>query len=279
MKYLIIIVLSLLVSFASNAQLKTPSLSPLSTVSQKVGLSEMEIKYSRPSVKGRKVFGENGLVPYGEFWRTGANSITKISFSENVTVGEMELKKGNYTILSTLQADTWTVHFYPYEKLSWGKFKTKTPIASVTAKLQKTKSKVETLYIGYENLRLDEADLIFAWEDSRIEIPVKASARDKMLKSIERTMAGPSQSDYFQAALYLHEADLRLDDALKYIQKVTASENAMFFQVYREAVILRDLGRKEEAIAAAERSKVLSEKVKSVDFVRLNERLIKELKK
>ena len=138
MKYLIIIVLSLLVSFASIAQLKTPSLSPLSTVSQKVGLAELEIKYSRPSVKGRKVFGENGLVPFGEFWRTGANSITEISFSEDVTVGKVELEKGKYTILSTLQADTWTIHFYPYEKLSWGKFKTKTPAASVTAKIQKT---------------------------------------------------------------------------------------------------------------------------------------------
>ena len=277
MKYLMTVTIGLLTALFLQAQVVAPALSPRSTISQKIGLSKMEIDYTRPSVRGRTVMGENGLIPYGELWRTGANVVTKLTFGDAIQINNQDLAKGSYAVLSTLEAETWTLHFYPYEKQSWSKFKAKTPILSITAERQVTAALVETFYIGYENIQLDKANLVLSWENTRIEIPVVASAKEKMLKSIQKTMAGPSNNDYFQAALYLHEANINLEEALGYIQKVTQSEKALFFQVYREALILRDLNRREEALKAAKRSKVLAQKAKNMDFVRLNDKLIEAL--
>lgn len=275
MRFLTTIILSINAIFLSQAQVIAPALSPLSTVSQTIGLTEIEIEYFRPSVRGRRIIGNGGIIPYGEHWRTGANGVTKLTFSEDIEIAGQALKKGAYTILSVLQADTWTLHFYPYERLPWNDFVQKTPVISVTAKRQITKEIVETFYIGYENIQLDKADLVFSWENTRIKIPINASAKEKMLKRIKRTMAGPRPNDYYQAALYLHEANLNLEDALKYIQKVTKSEKATFFQVYREAVILQDLNRSKEAVVVAKRGKALAEAIGNMDFVRLNEKIIK----
>ena len=274
MKIYLTLVISLFSLASAQSQLTAPALSPRSIVSQKLGLTDISVVYSRPSARGRKIFGPKGIVPYGEYWRTGANAVTKFEVGDDISINGQKLERGDYAVLSTVQADHWTLHFYPYERLPWDKYVDKSPSLSVTAKRRKSDKHTETLFLGLENIQLDNADLVLEWDDVRVEFPITASAQDKMLKAIDRALAGPSNNDYYQAALYLHEANLQLDAALKYIREVTKSERATFFQVYREAIILEELGRHDEAVVVARRGKKLAEQIGNKDFIRLNNKII-----
>ena len=84
-----------------------PSPSPLGTLKQRVGLTDIEINYSRPSAKGRPIFG--GLVPYGEVWRTGANGRTTISFSTPVKLNGTDIPAGKYSLFTIPGESEWTI--------------------------------------------------------------------------------------------------------------------------------------------------------------------------
>jgi hypothetical protein len=95
---------------AGLSQIQTPAPSPSSTLEQQVGLTDVIIKYSRPGMKGRQIFGD--LVPYGEKWRTGANNNTTISFDTKVSINGQEVPEGTYAIFTIPQEDEWEVIFY-----------------------------------------------------------------------------------------------------------------------------------------------------------------------
>ncbi|WP_298313782.1 DUF2911 domain-containing protein [uncultured Aquimarina sp.] len=259
-----------------NAQLTVPALSPSSKTIQTVGLTEIEIEYSRPSKRGRTIFGENGIIPYNELWRTGANAATKITFNDDITIFETPIKKGSYAILTKPGKSTWEIYFYAYTSGNWNTYVDQTPIASFTAKHIELNEVLETFMIYIDQITLDSSQLVFAWDQIKIVLPLKFDTHKKTMTSIEKTISGPTDFQYFQVALYLHETQTDLDKALEYIKKVTKNKNALFFQVYRESLILADLDRKAEAITAAKRSLELSKKVKNKDFIRLNEKNIKK---
>ncbi|WP_299894331.1 DUF2911 domain-containing protein [uncultured Aquimarina sp.] len=264
----------LLTVATSNAQLSIPALSPLSKTTQTVGLTDIEIQYSRPSKRDRVIFGENGIIPFGELWRTGANAATKVTFSEDLTIQNTEVKKGSYAILTKPNSEYWDVNLYIYQSGNWSTYVEKEPTASFKVKSEKLKNPQETLLIYFDEITLNSTDLVIAWDQSKIAIPIKLNTHTKAMANIEKALAGPSNFDYFQAALYLHETGKDLDKALVYIQKATKSEKPLFFQVYREALILADLNRKTEAVNAAKKSLELSKKAKNKDFIRLNEKFI-----
>ncbi len=275
----IIITLVFVIGFTASilGQVRTPALSSSAKVIQTVGLTDIEILYSRPSAKGRKIFGEDGLIPFDKFWRTGANSATKIIFSDDITIGGKALKKGSYTILSKPGVTSWDIYFYPYETGNWSSYVEKKPIAIITSTSQKMADKVETLTISLDHISMTSALLTIKWENTKVPIPIGVQVHEKVMKSIENVLSGPSDNDYFQAALYMHEAKIDLEKALMYIQKVTNGNTPRFFHVYREALILTDLNRKAEAIVSAKKSLELSKKAGNEDFVRLNQKLIKQL--
>ena len=103
-------------AFAAQAQ-KLPQPSPPGEVSQIVGLTDVEVKYSRPSAKGRKVFGD--LVPYGKVWRTGANQCTTVEFDGRVMVEGQALPAGKYSLFTIPGEDVWMVIFNKNTEL-WG---------------------------------------------------------------------------------------------------------------------------------------------------------------
>jgi len=118
-------------AFSAQAQIKTPSASPSATLMQTVGLSDVTVEYSRPSAKGRAIFGDNTLVPNGQIWRTGANSVTKVTFSTDVMIEGQELAAGKYGVLTMPGASSWAVHFYPFAKNSWSSYKDAEPALAV----------------------------------------------------------------------------------------------------------------------------------------------------
>ncbi|MFP2997754.1 DUF2911 domain-containing protein [Spongiivirga sp. MCCC 1A20706] len=260
-----------------NGQLRTPALSPGSTVKQTVGLTDIEINYSRPAVKGRSIFGPDGIVQYGEFWRTGANAATKISFNGDLSFGKADLSKGDYTILTKPGKTSWKIFIYKYESPNWSSYVEKKPLATLEVATKKLNTSVESLEYAIQNISMDTANLEISWDRTSVQIPIQIDTKTQVLKNIDRAMAGPSIFENFNAALYLHENKIELPRALTYIQKATKNENAQFFMVYREALILRDLGKQKDALVAAKRSLKLSEEAKNNDFIRFSKKLISEL--
>jgi len=262
--------------YTMNAQIEIPALSPSSKTSQTIGLTTIDIEYSRPSKRNRTIYGENGILPYNEFWRTGANAATKITFSDDIVLFDTPLKKGTYTILTKPNASRWEIYFYEYNSSNWNTYINLTPVTSFNTNTITLKDSLETFMIYIDQISLDSAQLVFAWDNTKIIIPISVQVHQKTMANIEKVLSGPTNFEYFQAALYLHEAQQELDKALAYIQKVTKSENPLFFQVHREALILADLNRKTEAIASAKRSLELSKKAGNKDFIRLNQKFIEK---
>ncbi len=149
-----------------------PAPSPASEVSQVVGLTNVTIAYSRPGVKDRTIFAADGLVPFGEIWRTGANAATKITFDKDVEVGGKALSAGSYAILSKPGAESWEVMFFPYESGSWMSYVDKNPAATVTAEAHSMDVFVETFFIDINNIRDDSATIDIVWENTYVSIPL-----------------------------------------------------------------------------------------------------------
>lgn len=268
-----------LLTIDANAQVRTPAASPFSKLTQMVGLTEVTIEYSRPSVKGRTVFAENGLQPYGEWWRVGANQATKITFSEDVKVGGRDLKAGAYTILAKPAADQWTLNFYKFETGNWESYRDMEPVASLFLKPTKLNDMVETFDIDVNNITNSDATIDLRWEKTKVSIPLNTMTDKQVMASIERTMAGPSGNDYYAAASYLLSEKKDLPKALEWVQKANSMGEPRFWMVRTEALILAELGKTKEAIAAAEKSKKLAQEAGNAQYVSMNEESIKEWSK
>lgn len=268
-----------LLTIDANAQVRTPAASPFSKLTQMVGLTEVTIEYSRPSVKDRTVFAENGLQPYGEWWRVGANQATKITFSEDVKVGGKELKAGAYAILAKPAASDWTVNFYKYETGNWESYRDMEPTVSLMLKPTKLNDMVETFDIDVNNITNSDATIDLRWEKTKVSIPLSTMTEKQVMASIERTMAGPSGNDYYAAASYLLSEKKDLTKALEWVQKANSMGEPRFWMVRTEALILAELGKTKEAIAAAEKSKKLAQEAGNAQYVSMNEESIKEWSK
>lgn len=276
MKNTLLTLLSLLLMTVGYGQIMTPAASPFSKVEQKVGLVDVTVEYSRPGKKGRDLFGPGALVEYDKLWRTGANSVTKVSFSDDVTVNGSALKGGDYAILTTPGADMWKVHFFTYEGRGWGSYAEKDPDLTVEAKVMMKNDEVESFTINFTNFKNDGADMEFMWGKTKAMLSLGVATDKAVMASIDRVMAGPSANDYYNAAAYYHEEGKDLNQALEWIRKATKVENPRYWQVRREALILADLGKKDEAIEAAKLSKELAMKAGNDDYVKMNEASIKE---
>ena len=254
----------------AQAQIKTPSASPSSKVTQTVGLTDVMIEYSRPSVKGRTIFAADGLVPFGKIWRTGANAATKITFGDDVTINGTALKKGSYAILSVPSATSWSVQFHPYEKGSWSSYKDATPAATVTATVDQLPFALETFMIVTDNLTSNSADLEFIWENTIATLKLETAVDEVVVAAIDKVLAGPTAGDYYTAGSYYFDSGKDLDKALAWVQKATHTDDPKFWQLRKESQILAALGRHGDAITAAKKSLELATAAGNADYIKLN---------
>ena len=147
--------------------------SPAAKLVQKVGLTDVTVEYSRPSMKERSIFAEDGLVPFGKIWRTGANAATKITFSGPVTIGDTELEAGSYAILTKPGEDKWAVHFYEFKARGWGSYREATPAAAVEVAPSMSSVAMESFLITVDNLRDYSASLVMIWDKTIVSVPFK----------------------------------------------------------------------------------------------------------
>ena len=273
--FCVLAVLSFL-AFDTTAQIRTPAPSPSCKMEQTVGLTTVTLEYSRPSVKDRTIFAADGLVPYGQVWRTGANAATKITFSDDVKLGGQDIKAGSYAILTVPNATKWQIMLHEYDGRSWSSYKDKKPTAMVNAKVETLPIDVESFMISVGELRSNSAELQFIWENTYASVPLEVEVDSRVMKDIEKTLGGPSSGDYYAAGSYYHTSGKDLNKALEYVQKATKVDEPKFWQVRREALILADMGRYKEAIEAAKLSKDLAMKAENKDYVSMNEKSIAE---
>lgn len=258
-----------------NAQISTPAASTSCKTEQTVGLTDITIDYSRPSMKDRTIFAEDGLVPFGKLWRLGANAATKISFSDDVKIEGMELKSGDYAVLATPGAENWDFHFHTYDSGSWSSYIEKTPALTVSVKPVSLPVSMETMLITFGQIKSNSAVMQLVWEKTLVPVNIEVEVDDVVMAQIEKVMAGPSANDYYAAASYYHDNGKDLNQALEWVQEATSGDSPRFWQVRREALILADLGKHEDAIAKAKHSLELAKEAGNDEYVKMNEASIK----
>lgn len=261
-----------------HAQIKTPPASPSCKVTQTVGLMEVTLEYSRPSVKERDIFSTNGLVPMGQKWRTGANKNTMITFSEDVKFGGKEVKKGTYGVFTVPGTNLWSIILYD-ETSNWGLPKTwdaSKEVANVTVKPTALPFSVESMLITVGNLKSSSATIDLVWDNVMVSVPLELNTDEEVDKAYDRLMAGPSASDYYKLGSYYHETGRDLKKALEFVNLAIANKDPKFWQVRRKSLILADLGNYTEAIATAKESLKLAQAAGNKDYVRMNEKAISD---
>jgi len=260
-----------------QAQVTAPAPSPFCKTEQKVGLTDVTIEYSRPSAKGRVVFGE--LVPFGQPWRAGANAATKISFSSDVKIGGADVQAGSYALLITPQADKWRLHFFHYDKGGWSSYigdEAPETAAVVDVNVTALPMPVESWTIDIGGLRNDGASLNFMWEKTFVSAPLTVPTEAAVMASIEKTMAGPSAGDYYSAASYYLSEGKDMNKALEWINASIDKGGERFWILRTKALIQANLGDRKGAIASANRSTALAQEAGNDEYPKMNASSIKE---
>ena len=284
MKKLFLAAIFALSSMTFTAQVKTPQSSPISKVEQVVGLTTIEVNYSRPSSKGRTVFGE--LVPYGSNWRTGANGNTTVSFNENVKIEGKDLAKGTYALFTTPKADSWDIIFYKNTD-NWGlpeKWNEADVALKVSVKPESNNRNIETFTISVDNITNDNAVLSIQWEKTIVPIKIEVPTKEVASKSIESTLAGPKAGDYFSAAQYYFQSNGDMNKALSWVNKAldlnaASGKEAPFWYLRQKSLIQAKLNEKKGAIETAKLSLAAATKAGNNDYVKMNNDSIAEWSK
>ncbi|MCF8237442.1 MAG: DUF2911 domain-containing protein [Saprospiraceae bacterium] len=269
---------TLLFAFATlslTAQIKTPAPSPMCKITQTVGLTEVSLEFSRPSIKGRNIFGD--LVPFGTMWRTGANASSKISFSDDVSIEGNAIKAGQYAIYTIPGENDWEVILYS-DVSHWGtpdEWKADQEAARFKVKSYSMPVTVESMTFMIDNLENDKAQLSLIWDKTIVPMTLTVPTDELVMKTINRTMNGPVAGDYYSAGRYYFESGKDKGKALEYVQKAN-SMDPKFWTLRMESLILADMGKKKDAIAAAKKSLAMATEAKNEDYVRMNEKSIAE---
>ena len=277
MKKLLLFTFALTLMFSVDAQIKTPQPSPFSKVEQVVGLTDVTLEYSRPSMNGRTIFGD--LVLYGKLWRAGANKNTMITFSDEVVIAGNTLKAGAYAIFITPSEKSWEVIFYS-DTNNWGAPKT-IDAAKVAAKVKietmQLPMKVETFTITFDNLTSGSAELGFIWENTMANLKFEVPTAKTVTASIEKVMAGPSANDYYAAAVYNLSEGKDLEQAKDWMEKaMSMTKDPKFYQLRKQSLIYAALGDKKKAISTAKESLAKAEKAENADYIKMNKDSLKE---
>ena len=281
MKIKIFTFLFAIVAFSAQAQIETPAPSPSAEIEQVVGLTEIEVEYSRPSMRGRTIYGD--LVPFGKLWRTGANARTTISISTDATINEQELKEGTYAIFTIPNKDSWDIIFYTdYDGGGAPAELDESKVAlKVSAKPSEMNFKMETFTIGIGDLADPNSAMMYImWEQTSVGIKIGVPTDKIAVESIESTMAGPSNGDYYQAAVYYLNSGKDLNQAKEWIDKAIAgNDNPPFWQLRQQSLIYAATGDKKGAITVAQKSLAASEKAGNADYIKMNKESIAEWSK
>lgn len=276
MKKFILCFFAASISLSLSAQIEIPQPSPSSTIEQKVGLTDVTLEYSRPGMRGRTIFGD--LVPYDKLWRTGANSNTKITFSQPVTVGGTELKAGSYAIYTKPGEDSWEVYFYT-DTNNWGtpqEWDESKVAASMTVPAMKNAMTAETFTMSFDELSNSGATLGIKWANTYVGVPFEVPTDEMVSNAITKVMNGPGASDYYAAAVYYFSSDKDIEKSKTWMEKALSMMTPRFWHLRQMSLIYAKAGDKKAAIEAAKKSLAGAEEAGNADYIKMNKDSLKE---
>ncbi len=278
-KIIIPFVLLFVVSMVEAQQIQMPQASPAAQISQKVGLTDVSVEYSRPSMKGRKIFGE--LVPFGQVWRTGANAATLLTFSTPVIIEGNELPAGTYALYSIPDKNLWTFIISSNTKL-WGAvgYDQADDVMRFMVKPGKTGQRYETMEINFVDMTDTGASLAIKWENTRVKFRIETEVDEIVMGQIKELVIDQEPQNpglYYQAANYYFTNNKDMDLAYDWITK-SVDDDPKYWTMHLKAKIELALGKKKEAKESAQKSMDMAREAKNPDYVGLNERLIRSIR-
>ena len=250
---LITIALLIAVSAYPQQQLRLPAASPSATLTQTVGLTDITIKYSRPGVKGRQIWGS--LVPYDQIWRTGANQATTIQFSDDVTINGQKLPKGTYAFFTIPGRDQWTVVFNKQAE-QWGAFNhdTAQDVLKFTVKPERAEFRE---WMGFEipEMTTDTAKIVVRWENVAVPFTVDTGSTARALTAAKNAVAAVENQRWLtplRAADFAFQNN-RMDEAKTWLNQATAAQENTG-TLWLKARMLQKEGKTADAIRTAEQA-------------------------
>ena len=260
----------------ADAQMKMPAPSPTQTIKQDFALGNIELTYSRPSIKGIKIFGV--LVPYNAVWRTGANGATIIKFNDAVEINGKRIDTGSYA-LYTIPADGMWEIILNKGISNWGSngYKQSDDIVRFKVPTMKIKEGIETFTMQFANIKPESCELHIMWDKTGVSIPITALIKDRMRASLEKAMMG-EKKPYWNAAQFYNEYDKNNAKALENITAAVKAQPKAYWMWIYKAKIEQAMGDKAAAMASSKTSLELAREEKNEDYVKMNEDLMKKLK-
>ena len=262
----------------ANTQISRLALSPFQKIEQKIAMTDITITCSRPSQRGRMIFG--GLVPYNQLWRTGANRNTTIAFTEKVHIGDHTVKPGKYAIFTTPREKEWEVIFYN-ETDHWDvprEIDSSKVVARITVPSKPLQETNEVLSITIGHFTDHMFNLDVEWERTKISVPIQLNTAEQIKEEIQDQLAGPDSHDYYLAARYEVYSGSNPEDGLEKINKAIAMEQEERYWFYdMKCKLLKELGRKEEAREIANKGLAIVKAQDRQFMIEEFEKFIKEL--
>jgi hypothetical protein len=275
-----IYLIACLIFIAGNfctAQIRLPEPSPIQTIKQDFGLGSIEITYSRPDAGNKTVFGE--MVPYDQLWRTGANAATKIRFTEPVEIEGKNIDSGMYALYTIPGIDNWDIIINKGAN-NWGTdgYKESQDVIHFTAAPVRTTPKLESFTIQIDDVKPESCTLNIMWEKTAVSIPIAVNVKDKLRAEIDSAMQ-TDDKPYWQAAQFYCEYDFNLKKALENVNKAIEGNVKAYWMYLYKANIQKDMGNNAGAMESSERSSELANDAGNDDYVQMNKKLQKELKR
>ena len=274
-----LLIASSFIALSATAQIKAPAPSPTATLSQVVGLTDIEVTYSRPGVKDREIFGN--LEKWDAVWRTGANASSKIKISDPIKVNGQALEAGEYALYTIPNQEEWTVIFNKNLTL-WGAggYKQEEDALRIKVKPSKLNDAAESLVIDFSHFTSTGANMNIKWANTLVSFPIETNANEQVELQIKNQLVdGPSAGSYASAAGFYLENGKDMEKALGWINTAIEKRATAFWYVHTKAKILAKMGKNKEAIEAATKSMEMAKANEGGDYgyVENNENLIKEI--
>ncbi len=250
--------LALALSLPTWAQ-ELPAPSPKAKITQRVGLTDINLEYSRPGVNGRTIFGD--LVPYGEIWRLGANKNTLISFNHPVTWNGEMVPAGTYSLYAIPNENTWTIILNSATE-NWG-----TNGYSQDADIARTDVNVtehamtERLSISIENMGMESGEVMIAWDKVKVLVPFTVDVHTYAEANIKAAIeSGEDKHRVHRNAAQYYLQSGRNELALKMIEQAVKDQNANWYTHFMKGQILHANGLNSEALKSMNKAIEIGER-------------------
>lgn len=256
-----------------EGQINFPKISPKCMLKQQVGLSEIELIYSRPSMRGRVIMGN--IVPYGRIWRVGANESTKFRISDDAMINGAFLPKGEYALYAFPEKEEWTIVFHKNTN-HWGdgrdKYQPEEDVLRIQVKPTRLKVRQESFQIDFDHFTHQSVSMQWQWEYTQIAFTIVFDTHAKVMQEIEAQIgANPTANTFYQSARYLQEQGLELEQAQAWLQKAHELAGDKYYIHRVRSLVEAKLGNYSLAIQHAQQSKQIAEELGKDEFVRMNQ--------